>query len=637
MRFPVHQLKKTDTNKAIKMKQQLSSPPNNKRRKKPSISESISFVIKGKLSPMKSMITREMKYRRTSRRGSKKEVEECKVEDKLRIGCGMKVESEMTAKKKGGKYTKSGEGKKSLRKDNSDERPLKKNQNRKDNSDESLLKKNQNKSKRKLSVEMDTEILTACKRGRKPKNESISKLEKVNSKRTTTKILRETVNKKNIKKLSAVTSIKAQKNTKISTKNVPLMNDRKTNIRKVKKRNESNEKIKEESLATEEDSSSESEHPLNILSENFETETSLDTHKQEKTGSKKKSSLKKTNMNDKKLKYNATTVLVKKPIVSNKSKAKNKDKQQIAKKSKLHLWSGPKRHRVASLNALAKVHCLYENESRSAILDNLEMIKSEMSSDNSNNSIKEDEIPNTRTLRSVPGLRAIGKHWDMDDGTFSSSDESSRDTPVKAVMIKKPKFTTECGSETKGTSGGDSVGKKRKRNRTEIMMDLKDMVVRKRMASLNATAILAASYSMERRCLKSPKCEDTDSDSEDNNSTKKLKEKKKPIDDINSSKKEDDTNVIEVCATPNKKVSVILNQDTDVTITGVYLNSTTRSTHHEGYCSIAGMQYRISATSHTQTAATAVATETILQPSPGNGSGTGQDNVSIIASKEIHM
>lgn len=42
--------------------------------------------------------------------------------------------------------------------------------------------------------------------------------------------------------------------------------------------------------------------------------------------------------------------------------------------------------------------------------------------------------------------------------------------------------------------------------------------------------------------------------------------------------------------------------------TGVYVNQT-RSTHHEGFCSIAGMQYRISSTSHTQTAATAVAAE----------------------------
>lgn len=35
---------------------------------------------------------------------------------------------------------------------------------------------------------------------------------------------------------------------------------------------------------------------------------------------------------------------------------------------------------------------------------------------------------------------------------------------------------------------------KKKRNRNEVVMDLKDMVVQKRMASLNATAILAASY-----------------------------------------------------------------------------------------------------------------------------------------------
>ena len=79
--------------------------------------------------------------------------------------------------------------------------------------------------------------------------------------------------------------------------------------------------------------------------------------------------------------------------------------------------------------------------------------------------------------------------------------------------------------------------------------------------------------------------------------------------------------MIEVRTTPsggpnsNKKVAVIVNQDTDVTITGVYVNSTTRSTHHEGFCSIAGMQYRISSTSHTQTEATAVATETVLHTS----------------------
>lgn len=38
---------------------------------------------------------------------------------------------------------------------------------------------------------------------------------------------------------------------------------------------------------------------------------------------------------------------------------------------KYGFWSGPKRHREASLNALAKVHCLYENETRSALEQDL--------------------------------------------------------------------------------------------------------------------------------------------------------------------------------------------------------------------------------------------------------------------------
>uniref|UniRef100_A0A182PG01 Uncharacterized protein n=1 Tax=Anopheles epiroticus TaxID=199890 RepID=A0A182PG01_9DIPT len=49
-------------------------------------------------------------------------------------------------------------------------------------------------------------------------------------------------------------------------------------------------------------------------------------------------------------------------------------KRQSAKKRNVKLygfWSGPKRHRVASLNALAKVHCLYENETRGALESSL--------------------------------------------------------------------------------------------------------------------------------------------------------------------------------------------------------------------------------------------------------------------------
>lgn len=567
MRFPVHQVKKTGAHKAIKMKQ--LSPP--KKRKRPSISESISFVIKGKLSQMKSMITREMKYKRTSTRGSKKEVEECKVEDKVQIGCGMKVESEMTTNKK-----KSGKKAQAVK------------------AEEVVKKKALGRPKRKLAVEKEVVV----KRGKKGKVESPIKKEKVNSKRTTPKILRDTsktVKETKIKKLPpTVKTIK--KTTKVKLPKVKKANK--------KKEEESDpQTIKEEPNPPEESPIPEQSPPSESIKTEDIKEEDVKLDQKKKPGRKP----------SQKVKYKPKTVLVKKPFIQ-------KNKKEPSKKPKMKLmslWNGPKRHRVASLNALAKVHCLYENESRSAILDNLEAIKSESSSDNS--SSRESEAP-TRTLRSAPGLRAIGKHWDMDEGNFSSSED---DSSCDALVVRKPKITEIPGDSNENKTVGDGVGKKRRRNRTEIIMDLKDMVVRKRMASLNATAILAASYSMERRSLKSPKCEDTDDDSEDSTKKPNNKERKKATED--TIKKEDDDSVIEVCATPNKKVSVIVNQDTDVTITGVYLNSTTRSTHHEGYCSIAGMQYRISATSHTQTAATAVATETILQPS---GNGAGQDDVS---------
>ncbi|GLH10571.1 Uncharacterized protein GBIM_15504, partial [Gryllus bimaculatus] len=76
---------------------------------------------------------------------------------------------------------------------------------------------------------------------------------------------------------------------------------------------------------------------------------------------------------------------------------------------------------------------------------------------------------------------------------------------------------------------------------------------------------------------------------------------------------------IDVCVGGGAQV----NQDTDVTITGVYVNSTlTRSTRHEGFCAFAGMgmQYRISSTSHTQTES--VATEATLLPHPPGAAGS---------------
>ncbi|XP_017784424.1 PREDICTED: bromodomain-containing protein 4 isoform X2 [Nicrophorus vespilloides] len=343
-------------------------------------------------------------------------------------------------------------------------------------------------------------------------------------------------------------------------------------------------------------------------------------------------------------------------VVVKKAKAKYNTKSKVNEQRKMKLynfWNGPKRHRVASLNALAKVHCLYENESRSHLLDQMD-IKPETVVKRSSPSpspplIKTENEASTRTLRCVPGLRAVGKMWDMHDTTSSSEDFSEAEYEPEKERIKereknkekeknrekarekakeKEKEKEELAEKDEDADEIEEVKREekkpvKKRKRTELIMDLKDMVVRKRMASLNASAILAASYSVEKRGFGGYSDSETDSEtSEEYNSDEGVRTRKRTTYESDVKKEE----IIEVRATPNKKVSVILNQDTDVTITGVYVNSTTRSTHHEGYCSIAGMQYRISATSHTQTAATAVATETILQSS---SSTTTQENTNI--------
>ncbi|KAJ9595357.1 hypothetical protein L9F63_027258 [Diploptera punctata] len=324
------------------------------------------------------------------------------------------------------------------------------------------------------------------------------------------------------------------------------------------------------------------------------------------------------------------------------------DTEQRARRMKLFgFWSGPKRHRVASLNALAKVHCLYENESRGALVGYCGTTRRVTKQPPPKQSVSSDcTVTSTRTLRSAPGLRGMGKHWDMHNASSTSSSSQSSDDSDCASSPqdlesslkqkkKQPKVpTTSVKKKCKQVKNMKKVVKRR-RNRCELMMDLKDMVVRKRMASLNASAILAASYSVEKRPAKNK------DEAEGDSSNVQTKKKKKQVVSKKVLQVEDDSSgsseveveecdlegrgssrsVIEVHTTPsggansNKKVAVIVNQDTDVTITGVYVNSTTRSTHHEGFCSIAGMQYRISSTSHTQTEATAVATETVLHTS----------------------
>ncbi|XP_011299217.1 uncharacterized protein [Fopius arisanus] len=294
---------------------------------------------------------------------------------------------------------------------------------------------------------------------------------------------------------------------------------------------------------------------------------------------------------------------------SNNNKKREEDEESLdnssnderARRMRLFgFWSGPKRHRVASLNALAKVHCLYENEAGGVYLGGFCKPKPEKDTKSKKTTAKEEKEESSgrkekdkkadgsnntskRNLRNVPGLR--GKHWDMMECSSSSSSSSEDESGQR--------------NERNVKRGGRKKNTPRKKKSEEVM-DLKDMVVCKRMASLNASAILAASYSDEKNRQSSS--EETESES----SEVEVIKRRKQIDNDGDKKKArlgNDDDVLK----PAKKV-VVLNQDTDVTITGVYVNQT-RSTHHEGFCSIAGMQYRISSTSHTQTAATAVATE----------------------------
>lgn len=66
----------------------------------------------------------------------------------------------------------------------------------------------------------------------------------------------------------------------------------------------------------------------------------------------------------KKVQEQRKKMILKKRMLTESKRLKQEAHSEIKKMKSF--WNGPKRHRVASLNALAKVHCLYENETRAA-------------------------------------------------------------------------------------------------------------------------------------------------------------------------------------------------------------------------------------------------------------------------------
>lgn len=365
-----------------------------------------------------------------------------------------------------------------------------------------------------------------------------------------------------------------------------------------------------------------------------------------------------------------------------------------------------RRQRMASLNALAMVHCMYENESKSVSVSSFDSTENSddnmvvatsvkrtitaapiptlaIISDTKQPELKEelketavikfesqsenvDPVINRESLRTAPGLRSIGKHWDMNSSSISStlSDDNEAvsiagppiNTPIvikDIVAIEKPKnalkkkfsrafhyrVSEDSSEEDKHQAllleEKQRKVRRRRRSKKENTMALKDMVVCKRMASLNATAILAASYSSTtgKRTItvksagksSEEKRENVEKFEKTESLITKIKGRKLPFirkkfSSSSDADVEDEADisgnevVVKTASSSGKQqVSLIVNQDSGVTITGLYLNSTTKSTHHQGYCSISGMQYRISSTSHTQTEATTVTSEAIVR------------------------
>ncbi|XP_058055793.1 mucin-19-like [Anopheles bellator] len=138
-------------------------------------------------------------------------------------------------------------------------------------------------------------------------------------------------------------------------------------------------------------------------------------------------------------------------------------KRQSAKKRNLKLygfWSGPKRHRVASLNAIAKVHCLYENE-RPAFDASLMVRQSSGSRvirtiTKDGERIKKERICDDESAEGGDGdggrlSGGDGASEDQDVGKGGTAPSDRKGAGVKQERKSEPPAASERAAEPKGT------------------------------------------------------------------------------------------------------------------------------------------------------------------------------------------
>lgn len=178
------------------------------------------------------------------------------------------------------------------------------------------------------------------------------------------------------------------------------------------------------------------EKPKAIKSKNEKTKA--DDKQQPKCVEDKPASKSAVKVEKKKKPVSAATTAV---VVDDKIKPKGK-KTKVMAKAKVKGRPVSKRPRVASLNAIAKVHCLYENESKSALIDAMAAsavpaavapaaaTKTTVTKITAKDKrALEAELPARKgkrtSKRTTPGLKSVGRHWDMHDTSSTNSSSSS--------------------------------------------------------------------------------------------------------------------------------------------------------------------------------------------------------------------
>ncbi|XP_055549918.1 platelet binding protein GspB-like [Wyeomyia smithii] len=129
-------------------------------------------------------------------------------------------------------------------------------------------------------------------------------------------------------------------------------------------------------------------------------------------------------------------------------------KQLTAKTRHLKLygfWSGPKRHRVASLNAIAKVHCLYENETRAALEASLmKQATSRAAASTTTTTVSATATTTSSTAKATTSKAVKKEKTDDDDERKHETGATTREDKDKSD--KKEKTDEKSQKETKSTN-----------------------------------------------------------------------------------------------------------------------------------------------------------------------------------------